>query len=77
MRDRKSDVHRRMTEAELGRKLGPNEIVHHKDEDKANNAKENRAVEARGAHTARHNKTRGLSKLRAALRMTREKRKLY
>lgn len=77
MRDRPSDIHRRLTEAELGRKLGPNEVVHHRDEDKTNNAKENRAVEARGAHTAAHNKTRSLSKLRAALRMVRDGKKSY
>lgn len=77
MRDRTSDAHRTMTERELGRTLGPNEVVDHVDEDKTNNAKENRRVMPRGAHTTMHNKTRGLSKLRAALRMVREGRKSY
>ncbi len=76
-RDRKSDAHRRLTEQELGRKLGPNEIVHHIDEDKTNNSKQNRMVESRGVHTTRHNKTRGLGKLRKALTMHHRGEKLY
>lgn len=77
MRDRKSDVHRAVAEKKVGRKLGPNEIVHHNDEDKANNADANLVVESRGAHTSAHNRARPLSKLRASLRMHREGRKLY
>ncbi len=37
MRDRPNDIHRTLTEQRLGRKLGPNEVVDHADEDKTNN----------------------------------------
>jgi hypothetical protein len=47
---------------------GPGMIRHHKDEDKTNNAPTNLEVQPRGAHTAAHNRARGLSKLRKALR---------
>lgn len=77
VRDRKSDAHRAAGERKAGRKLGPNEIVHHKDEDKENNADSNLAITMRGSHTAEHNKGRRVSKLRASLRMHREGRKLY
>jgi hypothetical protein len=77
MRDRPNDKHRQVAEAKLGRKLLPTEVVDHVDEDKANNAPANLSPEDRGAHTAKHNKNRGLSKLRSALRMTKEGRKLY
>lgn len=77
MRDRKSDAHRKVASKKLGRKLAPNEVVHHKDEDKANNADANLVVEPRGPHTAAHNRARKVSKLRESLRMHREGRKLY
>ena len=77
MRDRKSDAHRKVAEAKVGRRLRTNEVVHHKDEDKNNNVDTNLEVEGRGAHTAAHNRTRHVSKLRSSLRMVREKRKLY
>ncbi len=78
MRDRKSDsAHRRVAEAKLGRKLLPSEVVHHEDEAKVNNSPANLTVEGRGAHTARHNQGRGLSKLRKALRDIRDGKKLY
>jgi hypothetical protein len=77
MRDRKSDRHRKVAAARAGRKLGPNEVVHHKDEDKSNDNPDNLVVESRSAHTVAHNKTRGLGRLRGALRMHREGRKLY
>lgn len=78
MRDRKSDtVHRRVTEAKLGRKLQPGEVAHHVNEDKADNAPANLEPKARGAHTSQHNRTRKLSKLRASLRMVKEGRTLY
>lgn len=78
MRDRKSDAHRAAGERKAGRKLGPNEIVHHVDEDKSNNSPAN--IEAgvpRGKHTAEHNRGRGVSRLRKALRDVKEGRKLY
>jgi hypothetical protein len=70
MRDRKDDQHRRVAEAKVGRKLQPNEVSHHRDENKANNTSANIEVSTRGQHTAEHNKARGLSKLRKALRRT-------
>jgi len=77
MRDRPTDSHRVIAANRAGRKLAPNEIVHHVDEDKSNNAESNLSVESRGAHTAAHNRARPLSKLRSSLRMVRERRKLY
>lgn len=77
MRDRPNDQHRTIAERKLGRKLGPDEVVDHADEDKANNAPTNLDVKSRSAHTAGHNRQRGLSKLRASLRMFKEGKKLY
>lgn len=78
MRDRPNDrVHRRVAAAKLGRPLKPTEVAHHLDEDKANNQGANLAVESRSNHTIRHNQTRQLGRLRAALRMIRERSKLY
>ena len=78
MRDRKNDqIHRNVAAAKLGRPLAPTEVAHHVDENKDNNAPANVEVASRGAHTAQHNRTRGLSKLRSALRMTKDGRKLY
>lgn len=77
MRDRKSDTHRKVAERKVGRKLATNEIVHHQDEDKANNAPANLDVAPRGVHTAAHNRSRRTSALRASLRMHREGKKLY
>lgn len=75
MRDRPSDTHRRVLEAKLGRTLKPNEVADHADEDKTNNAPENLSAQDRGAHTARHNATRGVSKLHHVLRITQGKEK--
>ena len=72
MRDRPNDRHRRVAAAKVGRPLSSADIVHHNDEDKANNASDNLDVTTRGAHTAGHNKRRGLSKLRSSLRMVRD-----
>lgn len=77
MRDRPNDHHRTLTERELGRKLGPNEVVDHVDEDKANNRRDNRRVMSRADHTKQHNAGRPLSRLRAALRAVREGKKQY
>ena len=78
MRDRKSDLtHRRAAEVKIGRKLHPTEVVDHVDEDKANNTAENLAVKPRGAHTAQHNRARGLSRLRKALRAYKKGEKAY
>jgi hypothetical protein len=78
MRDRKDDhTHRRVAEAKLGRKLKPNEVVDHHNENKTDNSPANVNPEDRGVHTAKHNRNRGLSKLRAALRMVKEGKKVY
>ena len=78
MRDRKSDVvHRRALEAKLGRKLLPTEITEHINEDKADQSPTNLKAMPRGAHTTQHNKGRGLSKLRKALRDIRDGKRLY
>ena len=76
-RDRKSDQHRTLTEQRHGRKLGPDEIVHHKNEDKADNSDDNLEVVPRGKHTTDHNRSRPLSKLRKALTMHLRGEKLY
>ncbi len=78
MRDRKSDTaHRRAAEVKIGRKLKPSEVVDHLNEDKTDNSPANLDPKQRGAHTAQHNRSRGLSKLRASLRMHREGKKIY
>lgn len=79
MRDRPNDQHRHVAESALGRRLRPNEVVHHLDEDKSNNAKSNLQVEARDKHSKDHGSKNALRlrRLRAALRMTKERKKLY
>ncbi len=78
MRDRKSDTaHRAIAEQKVGRKLAPNEVVDHLNEDKEDNVPTNLDVKTRGAHTAAHNRARPLSRLRASLRMHREGKKIY
>jgi hypothetical protein len=79
MRDRKNDSqHRQVAEAKLGRKLRADEVAHHLDEDKSNNAGANIAVQGRSAHSSEHGRNRGgLSRLRAALRMVKEGKKSY
>lgn len=78
MRDRKNDTtHRNVAAAKIGRKLTATEVAHHEDEDKTNNAPANVNVTSRSKHTSQHNRNRGLSKLRSALRMVKEGRKLY
>ena len=67
-RDRKDEFHRRVGEVIAGRKLRLDEIVHHKDENKANNTRQNLVIVPRGRHTTDHNRSRPLSKLRQALR---------
>lgn len=78
MRDRRDDrTHRRLAEAKLGRKLQPNEVVDHVNEDKRDNHPDNLSPMSRDAHTRHHNRTRQLSKLRSALRMVKEGKRLY
>lgn len=77
MRDRPNDRHRTQTERELGRRLGPDEVVHHKNENKADNTPANREVVPRADHTATHNRARGLSRLRKALTADTRGEKLY
>lgn len=78
MRDRKSDTaHRRAAEVKIGRKLKPGEVVDHLNEDKADQSNANLDVKSRSSHTIGHNKTRGVSKLRRALRAFKEGKKVY
>lgn len=79
MRDRKNDNHRKLTEQELGRKLGTNEVVDHINTDKTDNSRGNRRVMSRSDHTRRHNKpaARRLAKLQRALTMHKRGEKLY
>jgi len=72
VRDRPSDQHRTIAQAQ------PGELVHHADENKANNAPANlQKTFSRGAHTTWHNTHRPLSRLRKSLRMVAERKKLY
>lgn len=50
----KKDAHRHIMEELLGRKLGPNEIVHHKDGNKLNNDPSNLEVMSRSEHARLH-----------------------
>lgn len=77
MRDRKSDQHRTATARRLGRALNPDEVVHHANENKADNSPANLSVEGRSAHTAKHNRARGVSRLRRALTMHLRGEKVY
>lgn len=77
-RDRKDDtIHREIAQRRLGRPLAANEVAHHVNEDKSHNTNANIAIQQRGTHTSAHNRGREVSKVRAALRMVKERRKLY
>lgn len=73
MRDRPNDQHRSNANAQ------PGEVIHHKDEDKSNNAPGNLEKMPAAQHNAITAKSRGskLTRLRSALRMHKERRKLY
>jgi len=51
---KKVDVHRHLMETIIGRPLQPNEVVHHKDGNKLNNAPENLMIMTRSEHTKLH-----------------------
>ena len=50
--------HRWLMEQKIGRKLLPNEDVHHKDENKLNNDLNNLEIIDHGKHSSYHNKKR-------------------
>ena len=78
MRDRHDDTtHRDIATRKLGRPLKVDEVAHHVDENKAANNNANIEVKSRAAHSADHAANRTTSKVRAALRMVKERRKLY
>lgn len=74
---RQPDIYRRAAERKLGRPLTPSEVVHHNEEDLALNTASDTTVMTRAQHTALHGRKRPLGKLRSALRMVKEGRKLY
>ena len=69
MRDRPTNDHRRAGATKLNRQLTPNELVHHRDQDKSNNTSSNLDVMSRSDHTREHNRreTRTLGHLRRSL----------
>lgn len=71
MRDRRSDAHTKVIPT------GSGEVRHHVNEDKEDNSEANLAPMSRGAHTAHHNRTRKLGKLRKALSMFKRKERMY
>lgn len=80
MRDRRDDTtHREIAARKLGRPLAPGEVAHHVDEDKTHNNAANIQVKSRSAHSSDHAtiNARNTSKVRAALRMVKERKKLY
>jgi len=78
MRDRKSDTaHRSAAERKIGRTLRKGEVVDHLNEDKTDQSPINLDVKSRSVHTSGHNKMRGLSKLRKALRAFKNREKVY
>ena len=77
MRDRPNDDHRRVLESKLGRKLRPNEIADHVNEQKDDNSPANLRPVDRGVHTAHHNRRRSTGALVNALNMFRKGEKSY
>lgn len=67
--------HRWVTEIHLGRKLTPEEDVHHKDGNKQNNDISNLEVIAHGAHSTHHNNTTREYKRGYKLNITEESRR--
>jgi len=79
MRDRKTDSHRNVAQAKLGRPLKPGHDIDHLNEDKADNSPANLAETPHGAHS-RETQSPGRKSLRAlqkALTMMRRREKLY
>lgn len=78
MRDRRSDVHRRVVEQTTGQPIPPGVDVHHLDENKDNNAPHNLQPLPHGEHSkvtgSKRNRT--LRHIRKSLNVTRDT-KLY
>jgi len=53
-------IHRLLLEFKLGRKLKPNEVTHHINEDKQDNRLENLEVREKGKHQRQHQIKKGL-----------------
>lgn len=77
MRDRKSDAHRKVATAQLGRPIAKGHDIDHRNEDKDDNSPGNLVELSHGAHTAKSNKSRGLAKLQKSLAMVRKRQKSY
>ncbi len=77
MRDRPSSTHRNVASKASGGTIPRGTDVHHKDDNKANNAPGNLEQMSHSAHSSHTGKTRGLRKLRHALTMHERKEKLY
>lgn len=66
MRDRPSDTHRRVARRS-GLDTTPGRDIHHKDDDKTNNAPSNLESLSHAAHTVITNRRRRVSRLKRAL----------
>lgn len=79
MRDRKSDTHRRVAEAKLGRPIKPGHDIDHRNENKADNSPANLEELPHGAHSSKTGLkgSRSLRTLQASLRMPSTRTKLY
>ena len=79
MSGRKSEQHRRVAEAKLGRKLRPGEDVDHLNEDHSDNSPGNLHVKTHGQHssTTQSKGRRSLRALRRSLDMVKKGEKSY
>jgi hypothetical protein len=79
MRDRKSDEHRRVATAKLGRPIKPGHDIDHRNENKADNSASNLEELPHSAHSSKTGMkaNRSLRKLQASLRMPTTRTKLY
>jgi hypothetical protein len=77
VRDRKSDAHRSIAAAKLGRPIKPGHDVDHLNENKQDNSPANLAETPHAEHSKKSAAHRGLAKLQKALSMVRRGEKHY